>query len=1300
MKKLKKYWAGSHRGSRWKQWVALTLAFAILMPSGGQIFAYREAPPPDTLCVHHPEHTAECGYAEAAEESPCTHVHDEACGYLEPVGPEEPKDPENPEDPAGSEDSKDPENPEGPAGPEDFKDPENPEGPAGTEESKDPENPEDPAGTEESKDPEDSEDPAISEEPVPLSPDAPVCGHTHDEDCGYQEAREASPCGYVCALCVTGWQWDDPEGLLVWNQDAKLWGLTVPGTDEGHPLTREALADMLPQTVSAETAAGAQTVPLAWEFGQFPERDAYLGVYTLTAALEGDFVLTSAAPALEATLILGDGETYAVYSALALNDWTWAGFGKQGTDVVISLGIDKVTNADQLVTALKQVLPKRIYGSSMGNSKVTDDGPYKYDRYDATATPPRTWGYLEVNWDNLSEQIHTGMENGTIQLDLGTEFVVKAGKPVWEGTTYYINNIWDGQETETMPITIQLISHEDHIVTAASPENVTVNLFDYCVDPDRNGADGNNDLLDKTDWHLNPAKESVKRTGIDDWNKGINKNRFLLFGDGLIHAGLWNKGAGAGTDYGKAHAGMAGIVKNTLGENGYPVINTDMYDKCIDGYQSITDWELAGDQLDSGDPGNEFAGALRDSKNQQNISNTVYNNWRDSNNSDSLDYLFNLNADQPYKRAFENVKGLFQIDDEGYYFYNMRENFAEFQQGRTTDINGMPSDGKFVLYDAPAVDRTDNSYSNGGFTGGRSVGNFFPFNTASQVFDGLENGKLSSSENIQSSNHKSEAGRYMNHHLGMTVEVDFRQPANGMVNTGVGSKPMTFAFSGDDDVWVFIDDVLVLDLGGTHSEIYGVIDFSTGEIAVGQSWKTNGFPKNSDGTVDIERMLTDEQILTERSTLKEKFALTENAQPVQWAEGKDTFASNTSHTLKMFYLERGNYDSSLALRFNLQPLLHQRIIKVDQYGKPIEGVTFDLYGAEDLGIDKGNNDGAIQCLYTDTNTYNKQPFYVKQTDEHLVDLTTDKDGSAVFKDKDDNYFNFADRGDQYYVLRETSTPDGYRSQPEPLVLHYDTQTAALSVANRWTTGAYACSLSNIAAGGKLKYGELDGGTITTGSETVPTADQKDGMVVAVPLLKKSEDTWLALYGSNLQGFDSTGEFTNKSGEADWKTNILTAALNQAKGEDNAPWHLDWDEENQRLHGKIFDLPGLGTRYKLNNPDGDMHMVYGIISSSFLNNLDIKGATPEARYTALRAYLQEHGVESTVGSLMDGFRFLNPGQFNRDFRSMIYIPNERRSCGSRRSTRTERPLKERSSGCTAIRIAPTEPPLVLPMVTVC
>ena len=48
-----------------------------------------------------------------------------------------------------------------------------------------------------------------------------------------------------------------------------------------------------------------------------------------------------------------------------------------------------------------------------------------------------------------------------------------------------------------------------------------------------------------------------------NWNIGINHGHLLLFGDGLIHAGLWNKGAGESCDYGKAYAGMEGIVKQT-----------------------------------------------------------------------------------------------------------------------------------------------------------------------------------------------------------------------------------------------------------------------------------------------------------------------------------------------------------------------------------------------------------------------------------------------------------------------------------------------------------------------------------------------------------------------------------------------------------------------------------------------------------------------------------------------------------------------------------------------------------------
>ena len=94
----------------------------------------------------------------------------------------------------------------------------------------------------------------------------------------------------------------------------------------------------------------------------------------------------------------------------------------------------------------------------------------------------------------------------------------------------------------------------------------------------------------------------------------------------------------------------------------------------------------------------------------------------------------------------------------------------------------------------------------------------------------------------------------------MTVETDFLQPTDGIV----GNKDMTFEFVGDDDMWVFIDDVLVLDLGGIHSEVYGTINFATGEIALGTAYNTNGEIYNENGNYLTEPVTT--------STIKAQFA--------------------------------------------------------------------------------------------------------------------------------------------------------------------------------------------------------------------------------------------------------------------------------------------------------------------------------------------------------------------------------------------------------------------------------------------
>lgn len=550
--------------------------------------------------------------------------------------------------------------------------------------------------------------------------------------------------------------------------------------------------------------------------------------------------------------------------------------------------------------------------------------------------------------------------------------------------------------TQSLPAGFDL---EPYVVSSIDPANTKVNLFNYS-----NGwGTAADDRYKSWEWTgATIAQRYQNIFGNPNGKPNINRGHLLAFGDSqTVGMGYWNFGAGAARGlFAYQYPGMQFMTTGAL-SNSYPVLSdkgTANDTNITAGYNGNPSAYSSATQIGVTNASNEGQPVFPTTLGAKNISRGIQylvNNPNDYTNAAwlvapgntnpqeqpalseeqrSLQYLFDPDSSVEGKTSYENVTGLFQMDDAGYYYYNMRQNFAQFVNDPTT-VDGQESAGHFTLYNSPAVIRTDASSAT--IAAGEGRGGFFPFNTAQQVFDGASDGKLVSNLNANADNNG------LDHYMGMTVETNFRQPIDGKV----GSNNMTFEFAGDDDVWVYLDDALAIDLGGVHSELFGTIDFSTGMIYLGPSYASGGIPDDpeanatmkttirrmfeySTGQIDdpyIRRDVTYVKNNTSEPNSPENFVLGEWQGELEMRTGRanvdgpdgrsigfvgETFASSTSHTLKMFYMERGNYDSSLALRFNLQPALYQQIKKVDQNGSPLAGAEFDLY---EVNVPDGTN---------------------------------------------------------------------------------------------------------------------------------------------------------------------------------------------------------------------------------------------------------------------------------------------------------------------------------------------------------
>ena len=240
------------------------------------------------------------------------------------------------------------------------------------------------------------------------------------------------------------------------------------------------------------------------------------------------------------------------------------------------------------------------------------------------------------------------------------------------------------------------------------------------------------------------------------------------------------------------------------------------------------------------------------------------------------------------KFPFTKVQNLFGNEtDVDYWCFDSKDTTLYLKQD-----SGQNSDSKYFLQSTKNRASSKNVNASSGFDEVTNQYGYFPFNEKAT----------------------SGAASTYNYGFGTKLQMDFTLTDDGMLETdnGNGTKVKTsikFFFSGDDDVWVFIDGKLALDVGGAHGEVSGLLEF-------GATKTEDGKEKNS-VTAYVSKVKTGG---TSGSDQDEKLVKTVkyNGEDINfYAQGTTlTFDKGQKHTLTMYYMERGMWESNMAVAFN------------------------------------------------------------------------------------------------------------------------------------------------------------------------------------------------------------------------------------------------------------------------------------------------------------------------------------------------------------------------------------------------
>ena len=160
------------------------------------------------------------------------------------------------------------------------------------------------------------------------------------------------------------------------------------------------------------------------------------------------------------------------------------------------------------------------------------------------------------------------------------------------------------------------------------------------------------------------------------------------------------------------------------------------------------------------------------------------------------------------------------------------------------------------------------------------------------------------------------AGNHVNQYnygYGAKLQFDFTLTEDGKVVVGNDEKvPIRFFFSGDDDVWVFIDDQLVLDVGGAHAKAQGLLEFGKDES--GENNTVTSYVSNIKESNNKESNNLYYESLGGNT---KKVTFNGTGYQFNWkSKNQMLLPTNTKHTLTMYYMERGMWESNMAVAFN------------------------------------------------------------------------------------------------------------------------------------------------------------------------------------------------------------------------------------------------------------------------------------------------------------------------------------------------------------------------------------------------